>query len=113
MDMVRDIGSRLLQFGAMAEVERIALTMEQIRQYDPPPNPAKLSDPRSEMYVAEYGNNSWELDALNPDVLAELVDSSITKHMDMSLYEEMVLEEEEEKSKLDRAVRDMESLDAE
>jgi hypothetical protein len=55
------------------EVRRIALTMAQITEYDPPPNPAKLSDSRSAGYVEEYGYESWELDALPPDVLSALV----------------------------------------
>lgn len=55
------------------EIRRIALTMDQIEQYDPPPNPAKLSDSRAEGYVQLYGYESWELDALPPDVLSALV----------------------------------------
>jgi hypothetical protein len=55
------------------EIRRIALTMTQINQYDPPPNPAKLSDSRAAGYVDEYGYESWELDALPPDVLSGLV----------------------------------------
>jgi hypothetical protein len=55
------------------EVRRIALNMDQINQYQPPPNPAKLSDSRAEGYIREYGYESWELDALPPDVLSGLV----------------------------------------
>jgi hypothetical protein len=55
------------------EVRRIALNMDQIDQYDPPPNPAKITDSRAAGYIAEYGDESWELDALPPDVLSGLV----------------------------------------
>ena len=43
------------------ELHRIALTMDQIRQYNPPPNPAKITDSRSTSYINEYGDESWEL----------------------------------------------------
>jgi hypothetical protein len=55
------------------EVRRIALNMDQIDQYQPPPNPAKITDSRAAGYIAEYGDESWELDALPPDVLSGLV----------------------------------------
>jgi hypothetical protein len=54
-------------------VDRIALNMDQIDQYDPPPNPAKITDSRAVSYMAEYGEESWELDALEPAVLSDLV----------------------------------------
>jgi hypothetical protein len=55
------------------EVRRIALNMDQIDQYQPPPNPAKVTDSRAAGYIREYGYESWELDALPPDVLSGLV----------------------------------------
>jgi hypothetical protein len=77
IDMTRDIRDRLRLFGSAAEVNRIALTWDQVQQYQPPPNPAKLSDARAEGYIEIYGDESWELDALSPDVLAGLIRSTI------------------------------------
>lgn len=80
--MTDDIAGRLREFGVDRaayehlldfEVRRIALTMDQVREYDPPPNPAKLSDSNAKSYVKKYGALSWELDALTPDVLNALV----------------------------------------
>lgn len=70
VDMTRDIQDRLDMFGANVSVERIALTMEQILQYNPPPppNPTKISDARSGSYISKFGHECWELDALNPEV---------------------------------------------
>lgn len=45
------------------EVNRIALNMDQIRRYNPPPNPAKITDSRSTAYIDLHGDESWELDA--------------------------------------------------
>jgi hypothetical protein len=59
------------------EIRRIALNMAQVRQYNPPPNPAKLTDSRAGDYIARYGNSSWELDALSPATLDALIQSEI------------------------------------
>lgn len=73
IDMTRDIQDRLLMFGAIVDVRRIALTMEQIEELNPPPNPAKLSDSRCMAYISQYGNESWELDALEPSYIVDLI----------------------------------------
>jgi hypothetical protein len=77
MDMTRDITERLSTFGGYIEVNRIALNWDQIQQYSPPPNPAKLTDARAEGYIAEYGEESWELDALEPSVIADLIEETV------------------------------------
>lgn len=51
------------------EVRRLALNWDQIEEHRPPPNPAKETDSRFDRYVAEYGDESWELDALNPQMI--------------------------------------------
>lgn len=48
IDMTRDIQERMDMFGADVYVKRVALTMEQIEKFSPPPNPTKLSDARAE-----------------------------------------------------------------
>jgi hypothetical protein len=69
-------------------VKRIALTMDQVQQYDPPSNPAKDTDSRKPAYVAQFGvNESWELDALDPPVLVALIQQHIREEMDESLYD--------------------------
>jgi hypothetical protein len=77
IDMTRDIEDRLHMFGADVEVRRIALSMDQINEYQPPPNPAKLTDSRAAEYCAEYGYDSWELDALEPQVMADLIENEV------------------------------------
>ena len=42
--MTRDVQDRLTLFETGTFVRRIALNMEQVDQYSPPPNPAKLTD---------------------------------------------------------------------
>ncbi len=105
MDMVRDIRDRLVGFGCEPEVERIALTYEQIKQYRPPPNPAKRSDPRSCKYAEEYGNESWELDALDPEVLEDVLESHILEYLNMSLCNGMLAKEHRERKALERLAK--------
>ena len=91
MDMTSDIRNRLERFGLGMTLHRMALNMDQVRQYDPPPNPAKMSDSRASGYVLEYGNESWELDALEPSVLADLVRTQVEAYRDDDLESRRVL----------------------
>jgi hypothetical protein len=84
------------------EIHRIALNMDQVVQYNPPPNPAKITDSRAAAYIAEFGAESWELDALNPDMLVGLVRDNILRHMNVGLWEEQRDRQEEERSVLSR-----------
>jgi len=77
IDMTRDIEDRLTMFGAATIVDRIALNRDQIDEFNPPPNPAKLTDSRARGYIDEHGASSWELDALDPDTLDQLIRSRI------------------------------------
>lgn len=100
IDMTRDIQERLEMFGADVYVKRVALTMEQIEFYTPPPNPAKITDSRCEKYIAEFGNESWELDALEPKVITDLIRDEVTAYRDDDLYREVSRKENREKTEL-------------
>lgn len=100
IDMTRDMQERLELFGASTEIHRIALNRDQIDQYAPPPNPAKLTDSRAQGYIAAHGTSSWELDALNPDTLAGLIIDEIDQHLDVALYEERVAYRDEGRAQL-------------
>lgn len=90
IDMSRDIEERLTLFGVdscMFNFRRIALNMEQIEEFAPPPNPAKLTDSRCGSYISRYGDESWELDALEPKVIHDLITNNVTEFWD---YEEVL-----------------------
>lgn len=82
IDMSRDIESRLELFMGGLEVRRLALNFDQVQQYNPPPNFAKITDSRSGAYIARFGSESWELDALDPATLAELIETTISELRD-------------------------------
>lgn len=105
MDMTRDIKDRLDLFShalPATEVVRIALSMEQIETYNPPPNPAKSTDSRFAEYLREYGDESWELDALEPRVMSELIRGHIRKHIDPELWDKRVALERAQREDLNR-----------
>jgi hypothetical protein len=109
IDMTRDIADRLRGFGCECDVQRIALTMEQIEQYGPPPNPAKVTDSRFEDYLSRYGSESWELDALEPEVIVELIRSHVQERVDES-YTAVHREELEGRTLLQRASEQWDEL---
>jgi hypothetical protein len=76
-------------------VERIALNMNQVEEYNPPPNPAKLTDSRSGSYVALHGDESWELDALPPDALADLIRQGVEQYREEDAWWAAVEQEDE------------------
>ncbi len=91
IDMSRDIQERVKMFlGEFQQydfsVKRIALEMEQIEEYNPPPNPAKTTDSRFSKYVEQHGFHSWELDALEPNIISLLIQGSIEKYLDIEMY---------------------------
>ena len=98
--MTRDIQARMDLFGAKVKVERIALNMEQIEQYNPPPNTAKETDKRYKAYKKQFGKHCWELDALRPEVIENLIDSKIKEYLDLSQFHKMEQAEEEQQKEL-------------
>lgn len=94
IDMTRDIVDRMGIFGLDLEVDRLALNMDQVEEFHPPPNPAKLTDARIAGYIQRFGRSSWELDALNPETLADLVAEAVLGFRDDEIWEETLQEDE-------------------
>lgn len=116
IDMTRDIQERLKLFGADVYVKRVALTMNQIQTYNPPPNPAKITDSRASKYIDQFGDESWELDALEPKVITDLIKKQVTMYRNDDIYRAVCDKESREKEELkmlernyDRAVAYLES----
>lgn len=83
LDMTRDLRERMSLFAEKpVELIRVALNRDQVDEYEPPPNPAKTTDRKFQKYQAEHGNYSWELDALSPTVLRDLLRGEVEKLID-------------------------------
>ena len=94
-------------FKSPFEIIQVGLTMEQIRKYNPPHNPAKITDPRAKDYIKQYGQVSWEVDALSPQVMRDIVNTAIVKKMDIDVYNSVLKEEKEDRVKLGKIIKDL------
>jgi hypothetical protein len=80
----------LKSFGAIAVIERIALTIEQVN--DSALDIARLgiavkpSDSRSRSYVAQFGSRCWEADVLPAVVIQRALDEHIRSWFDDRLW---------------------------
>lgn len=93
--MTKDIQKRMDQYGRSIDIEvtRLALNMDQVETWNPPPNPAKETDSRFAAYRDEYGDESWELDAVEPATLAGLVEDHIRSLIDEEIWDRTALKE--------------------
>lgn len=106
IDMTRDNHERLSMFARRPiPVVRLALNFDQVEQYDPPPNPAKVSDSRYEAYAIEHGHESWELDALDPSVIETLIQDALDEIIDQDAWDEAMEAEQENRGHLERAAK--------
>lgn len=125
VDMIRDIRDRITEFISGAylyrhdrkdwsddfEILPVALTRAQIDQYEPPPNPAKLSDSRAAKFVEEHGYESWEVDALPPEVLNQIVTDAIEENINRELYDDILEQEKTDIEKLEKITDDFNNDD--
>lgn len=90
-------------------VKRIALNMDQVNEYDPPPNYAKVTDSRSKDYIRRYGSDSWELDALEPRVLTRLIQDEVWEYIDTSIWDQNIEREDKGRETLTRVMNNLNS----
>lgn len=101
IDMERDISDRLYLFAREdIEVHRVAFTWDQVQEFNPPPNPAKETDPRFKQYQEKYGDDSWELDAIAPPDLHRIIGTAIESFRDDDLWTAAVRRQEKEREQL-------------
>lgn len=94
IDMTRDISDRLEMYSELGsgsiEILRVALNFDQIEQWQPPENPAKQTDTRFAAYAAQFGQSSWELDAVEPAQLAALIRDLVEARRDGAAWADAV-----------------------
>ncbi len=112
LDMTRDNQERATLFSWNdVEIERIALNFDQVQQYDPPPNFAKVTDSRAKGYIEEHGEYSWELDALEPKVINDLVKQAIQRRItDRAAWDAVFAEERERRTLLRKLPRNWDAV---
>ncbi len=96
-DIERDMGKRCQSL----EIRRVALTADQVDEYELPENPAKSGDSRGAGFEARHGKLvQVEVDALPPDVLKQLFDAALAEEWDMYMWQESVDREDQERKTL-------------
>jgi hypothetical protein len=97
-DIDRDF---LARTGCWDEFHRIALSVEQVTQYNLPPAMGKSTDSRASAFMAKHGTLvQVELDAIPPDILQRLYTDQVMEHWDMAAWESIVDIEREERDSL-------------
>ena len=90
-DIERATGDSLTDdFDLSFDIERVAITMDQIKLYNIPPAPAKTTDSRTAGFIADTGV-AWqvELDAIEPVVLQGLIEDAIEGLFDDDIYDDI------------------------
>lgn len=108
IDMTRDNMERLSMFaGTPIQVVRLALNYSQVEHYKPPPNPAKMTDSRAADYVEKYGDESWELDALDPKVIQALISDAVGRIRNEEIWSRSLAQEAADIDTLDVMAEEM------
>lgn len=111
LHMTEDNRTRLGLFARSGvEVRRLALNMDQVEEHDCPPNPAKMTDTRAAGYVAQHGESSWELDALPPKALDDLIAGTLESLIDKDRWKASLEREAEMREPLSRFAHRWEEL---
>ncbi len=84
------------------EVRRMALVMDQVRAFNPPPNFAKETDTLYARYREEFGEQCWELDALPPDTIVGLIEAELGGLIDRRRWRAAQAREQERQDTLKR-----------
>jgi hypothetical protein len=83
-----DLPKRLEKYeGTHVELRRIALMREHTAGLTSFPATDKKKDPRYKWFVRNYGKRCWELDALDPNVLRDLVRDAIEAEIEPEAWE--------------------------
>ena len=80
------------------EVQRVALTAEQVEEFRLPELPGKSSDVRAGRFIARHGRLiQVEVDALDPNDLRNLFETAVDAYWDQSAYDVVIEQEDRER----------------
>jgi hypothetical protein len=81
--------------------QRVALTADQVEEYDLPPAPGKATDARASAFEARHGRLvQVKLDALPPDTLRELYADELADWWDHDAYQSVLYAEADDRRRL-------------
>lgn len=107
IDMTRDNMERLELFaGTPVIVQRLGLNYSQVEELNPPPNPTKMTDSRAAGYVERFGYKSWELDALDPTYIRNLIGNAVNQVRDPEVWGRSLAREVADKDRLETLAKE-------
>ena len=87
------------------QVVRVALTAEQVSEYELPVNPGKVTDSRAAGFMARHGELvQVEVDALPPETLHSLYEAALSKHWDTSTFDQVLTQERIDRAQIQEAL---------
>jgi hypothetical protein len=101
-DIPRSLQENLGRMGDPVDVKRIALNTTQIRDYELPSVPAKMTDSRARTWD---GDGVVELDAVEPKELERICEDAIQEEFDDGLHDELLEREEEERTEFQKRLK--------
>lgn len=107
-NMTEDLINRFEKYGDDAiEIKRIGLNYDQVERFKLRPNPVKIADPRALSYIGRYGEECWELDALPPNELQNIVEKEIKNYIDQRAWDAKMEEIERERGEIRDRIEEM------
>jgi hypothetical protein len=102
----RDLPERIVEFrGDHIQFKKVALTAAQAESLPSFSVETKKKDKRYGWFKANHGDRCWELDALDPRQLRDLIENEITALIDRNLWEQQEAIQEREKQSLEMSLR--------
>lgn len=104
-----DVSRERVQLYSRLDVEfrRIALTLEQVEEYNPPANFVKETDSRTKWYMDQFETEDcWELDALRPQVVDALIRSHVDPLIDKAAWDKTMADETDHRNTLNEIISD-------
>jgi hypothetical protein len=96
-----DLPDRLAKYGGdHVHVTRIALLREDLDDLPSFPASDKKKDPRHPWFVRNYGSRCWELDAMDPNDLRDLVEEAIKNEIELEAWNRCAVTEKAERESL-------------
>lgn len=89
LNIPKELGERFKEYDRHdldISIKRIALTSDQVKQFNLAPNPTKRSDSKSPSYFDTYGETCWELDAIPPNDLEKIISQAIEHEIDGNIW---------------------------
>ncbi len=100
----QDLPQRLIKYGALAELRRVALVQEDLEDLPSFNAETKSGDPRAKWFRSLYGERCWELDALSPVILRQRVRDAIAAEIDWPKWKRCTKAERAEQASLKKVL---------